>query len=385
MATLRSSGHGYDWRREQTEADYRTGLDAGPDIVLSDYHLPRFNGLRALTLLRERGLDIPFILVSGAIREAEAEEVLRQGADDVLLKDQLSRLPVVIQVALERRRLRDTLLQNEARLQAFLDNSPAPTFIKDTAGHYLHVNPRFLQAFGLDESTVLGRTDAEIFGGAQAAAFQGHDRQVLEAGIAMTFEEQALYVDGLHSSLVTKFPLRYPSGAIYALGGVATDITERNSAEQRYRATLEHAPIGIVHTALDGRVVDANPAACSILGYARSELLARNLNDITHPADRETSVHNRNELTVDGAPNTSSSEKRFIRKDGSVIWAEASVARVRQAGNEPDYFVAMIQDVSSRRAAEQQFRTTFEQATVGIVHTTLDDRYLLANSRFCEM
>ncbi|MDP1672017.1 MAG: PAS domain S-box protein [Burkholderiales bacterium] len=385
MATLRSSGHGYDWRRVQTEADYRTGLDAGPDIVLSDYHLPRFNGLRALTLLRERGLDIPFILVSGAIREAEAEEVLRQGADDVLLKDQLSRLPAVIQVALERRRLRDTLLQNEARLQAFLDNSPAPTFIKDTAGHYLHVNPRFLQAFGLDESTVLGRTDAEIFGGTQAAAFQGHDRQVLEAGIAMTFEEQALYVDGLHSSLVTKFPLRYPSGAIYALGGVATDITERNSAEQRYRATLEHAPIGIVHTALDGRVVDANPAACSILGYARGELLARNLNDITHPADRETSVHNRNELTVDGAPNTSSSEKRFIRKDGSVIWAEASVARVRQAGNEPDYFVAMIQDVSSRRAAEQQFRTTFEQATVGIVHTTLDDRYLLANSRFCEM
>lgn len=385
MATLRSYGHGYDWTRVQTEADYRAGLDAGPDIVLSDYHLPRFSGLRALAILRERGLDTPFILVSGAVSETEAAEVLRQGADDVLAKDQLGRLPAIIQVALERRRLRDTLQQNEARLQAFLENSPAPTFIKDTAGRYLHANPRFLQAFGLNEEAVLGRTDAEIFGGAQAAEFQGHDRQVLEAGAAMTFEEHALYVDGLHSSLVTKFPLRNSFGAIYALGGIATDITERNAAEQRHRATLEHAPIGIVHTALDGGIIDANPATCAILGYARSELLGRSLIDITHPADRETAIQLRQELIAGGIDSTSSREKRYVRKDGTVIWATASVALVRKPDGSPDYFIAMVQDVSGRRAAEQQFRTTFEQATVGIVHTTLDDCYLLANERFCGM
>jgi diguanylate cyclase (GGDEF)-like protein/PAS domain S-box-containing protein len=385
MATLRSAGHAFSWTRVQTEADYRTALQTRPDIVFSDYHLPRFSGLNALHILRESGLDIPFILVSGAITEPEAIEVIRLGADDFLLKDRLGRIVAAVEGAFERRRLRDRAQRNEARLQAFLENTPAPTFIKDTAGRYLHVNPRFLQAFGIDAAAVIGRTDAEIFGMEQTAAFGNNDHRVLETGAAMTFEERALYVDGPHTSLVTKFPLRDFNGRVYALGGIATDITDREAAEQRNRATFEHAPIGIIHSAIDGRIVAANPAACEILGYTRDELEKQNLRDLTHPADRAVSAQLRDQLIDGMEAGTTSREKRYIRRDGSVIWATAAVALVRKPDGSPDYFVAMIQDVSSRHAAEQQFRMTFEQATVGITHTSLNDRYLLANGRFCDM
>ncbi|MBX3652296.1 MAG: PAS domain S-box protein [Burkholderiales bacterium] len=385
IATLREAGHVFSWTRVQTEAEYRSALDAHPDIILSDYHLPRFSGLRALTILRDCGLDIPFILVSGAITEPEAAEVIRLGADDFLLKDRLGRLAAAVEGVLERRRLRDKAQQNESRLRSFLENTPAPTFIKDTGGRYLHVNPRFLQAFGMKAAAVIGNTDAAIFSAEQAAVFSGNDRRVLETGTAMTFEEQALYVDGLHTSLVTKFPLRDIDGTVHAIGGIAIDITGREAAEQRNRATFEHAPIGIIHSAIDGRVLTANPAACEILGYTRDELLEHNLRDLTHPADRAVSAQLRDRLIDETEAGTSSREKRYLRRDGTAIWVTASVALVRKPDGSADYFIAMIQDVSSRRAAEQQFRMTFEQATVGITHTTLDDRYLLANRRFCEM
>jgi len=385
MAKLREAGHTPSWTRVQTEAEYRKALDARPDIVLSDYHLPRFSGLHALTILREYGLDIPFILVSGAITEPEALETIRLGADDFLLKDRLDRLATAVGGALERRRLREKAQHDESHLRLFVENTPAPTFIKDTAGRYLHVNPCFLQSFGLEADAVIGNTDSGIFGAEQAAASGGNDRRVLESGSAMVFEEKTLHVDGPQTSLVARFPLRDSRGRVFAVGGIAIDITGRKAAERRHHATFEYAPIGIVHTAPDGRIIEANAMACEILGFARAELLETCLRDITHPADRAESARMRSELVAGVRGGSASREIRHVRQNGSVIWAAVSLAVIRKADGSPDYLVAMIQDVSDRRAAEQHFRTTFEQATVGITHSSLDDRYLMANGRFCDM
>ncbi|MBY0268818.1 MAG: PAS domain S-box protein [Burkholderiales bacterium] len=253
--------------RVETESAFRAALADRPDIVLSDYHLPQFSGLRALAILRESGLEIPFILISGGINEEQAVEVMRLGADDFLLKDRLGRLGAAITGAIERRQLRVSARQTE----------------------------------------------------------------------------------------------------------------------QRHRTTFEHAPIGITHTRLDGRFIEINPQACEILGYPREELLTRTFLDITHPDDRETSTAFRKKLIAGGDAGDASREKRYIRRDQSIVWVTVSVALVRQPDGAPDYFVTMFQDISSRKSAEERFRTTFEQATVGIVHSSLDDRYLLANRRFCEM
>jgi PAS domain S-box-containing protein len=139
----------------------------------------------------------------------------------------------------ERQQAEEAVRASEERLRAILDHSPAPVFIKDTAGRYLHVNCRFEELFGVEAKNCLGRTDAELFGPEQARAFMAHDREVLAGGTAIQFEGAAQYRDGEHTSLVNKFPLRDGEGKVYALCGIATDITARKRAEDRLRQLTE--------------------------------------------------------------------------------------------------------------------------------------------------
>src|SRR5690349_24322150 len=103
---LKSAGFDPKWRRVETEADFRAGLEELPDVIISDYTMPSFGGLRAVDLLRKRGLDIPFILVSGTVGEEKAVEAMKHGVTDYLLKDRIERLGNAVERALEQKRLR---------------------------------------------------------------------------------------------------------------------------------------------------------------------------------------------------------------------------------------------------------------------------------------
>lgn len=104
---LERAGFALAWRRVETQADYLAQLSRDYDIILSDYTLPQFNALGALAILRQRGLAIPFIVVTGSISEEVAVECMKQGASDYLLKDRLGRLGLAVAQALERKRLQD--------------------------------------------------------------------------------------------------------------------------------------------------------------------------------------------------------------------------------------------------------------------------------------
>src|SRR5580658_6546047 len=104
---LRRAGFDPEYRRVETEAEFAKLLDVKLDLVLSDYHMPQFTGFRALELLRQSGLEIPFILISGTIGEDVAVEAMRNGASDYLMKDRLTRLGSAVIHAIAERKLRE--------------------------------------------------------------------------------------------------------------------------------------------------------------------------------------------------------------------------------------------------------------------------------------
>ena len=116
VETLHSFGLDPTWTRVDKESDYLSSLESRPDLILSDFSMPQFDARRALHLLKDRGLDIPFIVVSGCIGEDVAVQCMKDGASDYLLKDRLARLGPSVTQALERIRLQKEKKAIEERL-----------------------------------------------------------------------------------------------------------------------------------------------------------------------------------------------------------------------------------------------------------------------------
>jgi len=114
---LRKAGFAYTFSRARSEADFLAKLEPPPDVIVADYYIPGCDALHALRLLRGRGLDVPFILVSGVIGETRALEAMRHGATDFLLKDRLGRLGSAIRTALELAALRRRIQEGRPRVE----------------------------------------------------------------------------------------------------------------------------------------------------------------------------------------------------------------------------------------------------------------------------
>jgi PAS domain S-box-containing protein/putative nucleotidyltransferase with HDIG domain len=160
---LRGAGYNPEFIRVTTEADYLKHLQPDLDIILADYSLPQFDGLRALDLLNECGYDIPLILVSGSIGEELATSAMRQGAADYLLKDRLARFGPAVANALQQRRLRRDKLEadqavreSEARLSSILASTLDAIITLDEKQQVVFFNPAAESMFRCAASDVLG-------------------------------------------------------------------------------------------------------------------------------------------------------------------------------------------------------------------------------------
>jgi PAS domain S-box-containing protein len=143
-------------QRVETEADFLAHLDQRPALILADYKLPDFSALKALRLMKERGLDIPFIVLTGAVSEEVVVECIKEGAADYLLKDRLTRLGPAVENAMAENILRSQkrcaeaeLRKSNQRFQSLLETTKAIPWEYDlVAGRFTYVGPRVANLLG---------------------------------------------------------------------------------------------------------------------------------------------------------------------------------------------------------------------------------------------
>jgi PAS domain S-box-containing protein len=152
-------------RRVDTQQDYLDALEDIPDLILADYSLPQFTAMQALHLLQERGLDIPFVVVTGTISEEAAVETMIYGAADYLLKDRLSRLGQAVQRALQQKALRDEKREADHALRisedkfskAFRISPDAISISRLSDGLTIEINDGFADLTGFRPEDVIGK------------------------------------------------------------------------------------------------------------------------------------------------------------------------------------------------------------------------------------
>jgi diguanylate cyclase (GGDEF)-like protein/PAS domain S-box-containing protein len=145
---------------------------------------------------------------------------------------------------------------------------------------------------------------------------------------------------------------------------VIDDVTESKLNEERYRAMFENAAVGITRVDLNGVLVDVNQKFCDMLGYARTELIGKAVKDITHSDDYGQGAALRGEVTQ-GVMKSAIGEKRFVRKDGMVIWALRTMSIVRDDAGNPQYVISVVEDITQRKQAE--LRQAMEHAVTRVL------------------
>ncbi len=238
---------GSEFQRVESREDFLAALAAfRPDIILSDYKLPCFDGMAALTLALEHAPDIPFLIITGSMNEATAVACMKAGAWDYVIKEHIKRLGPAVMSCLEQKRLRlertraaDALRENRRFLADLIEHSGALIFVKDCAGRYLLANRKWEEVTGLSRQKALGRTAEELFPAATARQYRLSDLAVLESGTPREEEEVLESADGTRHFISIKFPVRDDAGAVSGLCGIATEITARKQAEDKIRNQLE--------------------------------------------------------------------------------------------------------------------------------------------------
>src|SRR5262249_5091022 len=189
----------------------------------------------------------------------------------------------------------------------------------------------------------------------------------LKSGATATIDVRNRRKDGSLFPVEVSLRLITVEGRAYGLA-LARDVTERKQAEdalreseERFRGTFENAGVGIAHTDFDGRWLRVNEKLCTIVGYSREELLQKTFQEFTYPDDLPVSLDHVARLRRGEFPSYSL-EKRYVRKDGSLVWINVSVTLQRDAQGTPAYMIAIIQDISERKRLEGELRQAMATA-----------------------
>ncbi len=373
---LKRAGIGVDWTRVQTEADFLAGLDEPPDLILSDYSMPQFDGLRALALIRERGLDIPFILISGTVGEELAVEAMKRGASDYILKDRTARLPQVVERVLEESRLRSVQRQTEdqARVQlSALEAAANAIVITNVRGEVEWANPAFARISGYSLEEVVGQNMRFLQSGCHKPAFYRALWKTVLAGRVWEGEIINRRKDGtLYPELMTITPVCGKDGHISGFVAIKQDFTERKrieeelrNSEERFRQLAENIrEVFWVTDPAQNEMLYISPAYELIWGQTCESLhqSPRNWLEAIHSEDRERV---RQAAVAKQAQGQYDEVYRITRPDGGLRWIHDRAFPVPAADGQVYRIVGIAEDITERKKLEAQFLRAQRMESIG--------------------
>ena len=305
-----------------------------------------------------------------------------------------------------RARAEAALRESEERFRTVVDSANEGMLVYDRSLNVIAANRAAERILGLPLAKVIGQPGfTSLFpcireDGSQIGPEDRPTKVTVRTGSPQTAMRVGLQrPDGAVTwlSVNTAFLHRGDDTGYYGLVSTITDITESRDAEarlreseERYRRTFELAASGMAHINMERRFVRVNRRLCEILGYPENELLGLTGRDISHPDDLDIINEQRPRLYA-GEIDAVRLEKRYLRKDRSVVWVKFTMTVERDAKGAPLYEIAVYDDITAQRDAEERlrlsearFRQTFELAASGICHV-IDGKFVKVNKALCEI
>ena len=267
------------------------------------------------------------------------------------------------------------LRESEGRFRAFAESAPDPLLIADEDGKVIYWNHAAAREFGYDDAAYQHlRLDDLLPSWVRTADARRRVSSAVAAG--------AVRVDGGPSVVTgtrrdgTTFSLEMSLGTWHRGGrryycAVLRDISDREAAEaalraseERFRATFDHAAVGIVHGMADGRFLRVNQQFADMLGYSPEELVGKRFQDLTEPDSLTEQLPLFDDL-VAGRCDTFRLEKRYLTQSGDVVCANLSVSAVRRPDGTVDHLIGVVEDTTQRRQLEQQLYQAQKMEAVG--------------------
>jgi PAS domain S-box-containing protein len=361
MRELKRSGFEPTFARVDSMTGLSAALDQSEwDIIISDHTLPGFSSLHALELVRQRGLDVPFIVVSGTIGEEAAVKVMKAGANDYVMKRQLNRLQPAIERELGeagsrriRRQAETALLRSERELKDFFEHAPLGLHWMGPAGTILRVNEAELEMLGYLQDEYVGRPFSDFC----------VDRNTvdcllerLNSGESVEgYETLMRCKDGRIKHVQIDANVLREKGKFIHSRCFLRDVTERKRGEEAsayLAAIVNSSDDAVIGTSLDGVIRSWNSGAGRLYGYAADEVIGRPLSVLVPPyrPDEPPSLYAR----IKDGEWIRNYETVRLRKDGTRISVSLTFSPIMDRSQGVIGISAIERDMTAHKASEEE-------------------------------